>query len=453
MKHANRFLHAACSAGLAAVWAAGFALPLAGCGQGRVPAAPAIPDAVAGNAAEAVPEAGAGELACVFCRRDYIMMPRDVFADGLYCTESLHGPQADFLNLTYYDYASGQQLILCAAPGCPHNTEACTSYLPYGGMAFSAGNKLYVFRFQSKDYTLAALEQRELDGADAMVLADGLDASSIENVYFDGAALFITNGWGQPTLRVSLADGSVGEIPWPAGPNGSNWFALPAVWQGQMLVSTSVAVEGEYDPIYKLGMVAPQNGALTELHQWEPGGCNGTFYIKDGLCYYIATRTGMLMALDLATGEENQVSDAFCQYNTPKPLDWEDLQSTYYPATAWYGWFAGDWFCLKELWYDEDAGCAHGFACNIRTGEGKALGLTLFSNGYEQPVPVLGETSYGLLVKQEEASTTAHLTDSNGNPYTPELYYSVYALIDVDDYINGNPNYRTLEPLPHTELP
>lgn len=54
----------------------------------------------------------------------------------------------DFACITYIDYASGQEVILCADSSCKHNTERCTGVIPRessGGTLFFYREHLYYF--------------------------------------------------------------------------------------------------------------------------------------------------------------------------------------------------------------------------------------------------------------------------------------------------------------------
>ncbi len=64
-----------------------------------------------------------------------------------------------------------------------------------------------------------------------------------------------------------------------------------------------------------------------------------------------------------------EVSDVLCPYNVPRSVIGEDGEVDSYPARGWYGWLADGWLCIKETAYDETAGLAQGYACNVETGE------------------------------------------------------------------------------------
>lgn len=78
-------------------------------------------------------------------------------------------------NLLYLDYATGQQVYLCSQPNCSHDTDACTSYLPYsaGGILSSVVGDRLVLVFPGNlqeaagtDTVLPHIETMGLDGSD-----------------------------------------------------------------------------------------------------------------------------------------------------------------------------------------------------------------------------------------------------------------------------------------------
>lgn len=82
----------------------------------------------------------------------------------------------DSTNLMYLDYATMKKIFLCNQPNCNHDTEACTSYLPYsagGILACVIGNQI-VLVFPGNVYVstdtsstvMPHLEVMGLDGSD-----------------------------------------------------------------------------------------------------------------------------------------------------------------------------------------------------------------------------------------------------------------------------------------------
>ena len=77
-------------------------------------------------------------------------------------------------NLMYLDYATMQKVYLCSQPNCSHDTQACTSCLPYsaGGIlpCVVGGHLVLVFPGNvgtaANGSVLPHIEQMELDGAD-----------------------------------------------------------------------------------------------------------------------------------------------------------------------------------------------------------------------------------------------------------------------------------------------
>ena len=93
--------------------------------------------------------------------------------DGLYFVTPWARADGSF-NLWYADYASRQILPLCAAPGCPHDSDSCTSYIPLssgGALPEVVGETLVLFfpgqpGGGSDASALPRLEVMGLDGSD-----------------------------------------------------------------------------------------------------------------------------------------------------------------------------------------------------------------------------------------------------------------------------------------------
>lgn len=56
-------------------------------------------------------------------------------SDGYYSVQP-YVSEGDLLHITYIDYASGQEVILCADSSCKHDSERCTSVIGTGEMLF-----------------------------------------------------------------------------------------------------------------------------------------------------------------------------------------------------------------------------------------------------------------------------------------------------------------------------
>lgn len=110
---------------------------------------------------------------------------------GFYYVESLHNGEY----LAYIDYATKQQLPLCAAPNCAHEDESCTAWLgeQYAGFVAVWNNKLYALETSCGQKTPAALWEMELNGENRRLVYK-FDASSMvttENQFASSNTLYL----------------------------------------------------------------------------------------------------------------------------------------------------------------------------------------------------------------------------------------------------------------------
>lgn len=122
-------------------------------------------------------------------------------ADGFYYVETV-ADGGGALRIRYMDYATMQDVPLCAQPNCSHDEESCTAWLPYtgGGASLMVVGETLVLAYpgnvQLQDelggLCLPHIETANLDGSDRRPLLD-LDANQgLCAPYFtDGTDLFI----------------------------------------------------------------------------------------------------------------------------------------------------------------------------------------------------------------------------------------------------------------------
>lgn len=118
--------------------------------------------------------------------------------DGFYYVSA--GSREDgSTNLMYLDYATMQQVYLCSQPNCSHDTDACTSYLPYsaGGILSCVVGKQLILVFPGNLYTGAS------SGTESVL-------PHIETMGLDGSnrKTTVTLGANQVISRPLVTDGT-----------------------------------------------------------------------------------------------------------------------------------------------------------------------------------------------------------------------------------------------------
>lgn len=173
-------------------------------------------------------------------------------------------------NLLYLDYATGQQVYLCSQPNCSHDTDACTSYLPYsaGGILSSVVGDRLVLVFPSN-----------LQGA----AGTGTVLPHIETMGLDGSDRKTTVTFGANQV-----------------------ISRPLVTDGQYLYTrlSTTAEDGSFTA--RLVRIDPDGGepeALCDLNQeWLKGGAGSRLVLWDADQTYVA--------YDPATGERTTLYQA-----------------------------------------------------------------------------------------------------------------------------------------------
>lgn len=95
--------------------------------------------------------------------------------DGFYYVSSAVREDGS-ANLMYLDYTTMQTIYLCGQPNCSHDTEACTSYLPYsaGGVLCSVVGEQLILVFPGNVHSSAPASSTVLPHIEVMGL-DGAD--------------------------------------------------------------------------------------------------------------------------------------------------------------------------------------------------------------------------------------------------------------------------------------
>lgn len=128
----------------------------------------------------------------------YLMFSGDANEQGYYFIKR----QEDGLShISYYDYASSKEVLLCNKPECQHSDETCTAYLSYEealSQLFVYGN--YLYRIEAMGQMINSLGESE-DSASRIVRMD-LDGQNKKEILrinageeFDYTDLVIGNGY------------------------------------------------------------------------------------------------------------------------------------------------------------------------------------------------------------------------------------------------------------------
>ncbi len=226
--------------------------------------------------------------------------------NGFYHVET---PDTTHQNLMYYDYKTLQQRYVCDATDCKHDQVTCTSYMDSTGgvYPFVFKEKLYLFYIRYNDGTAdpnqwpSALEQRNLDGTGAQLMAKSTDGTLYTNgtILADEKALYWTAYVGNSTvmMRFSPEDKALTTV----GQMDQIVIPLEETWNGKQLG----ILYGEHNDPAKgaqLCTISVQDASVKILHTWVAD----TFSLMaqqlfDGKLLHANLQTGEIMAYDLAS--------------------------------------------------------------------------------------------------------------------------------------------------------
>ncbi|MBD5383400.1 MAG: hypothetical protein HDR72_00170 [Ruminococcaceae bacterium] len=385
----------------------------------------------------------------VLCGGDGFMQAGCGTEDGFYSIQ-FDAAGGDLDRITYVDYASRQEVILCADSSCKHNTERCTSVLGadmrYFGELFLYGGHLYFINFDHSDEQKGTeLYRMKLDGTGRELVYTFDEEASVEHVVVGGESgiWFIISdmsaeydeetgatifGRKKPALaRFDLSEKKITEqIPIPESDNISKRFN--GVCGGKFIFSGVAYPGGKGVLDY-----ADELGLYDAVGEGDPDKFN-KFMSK---CEYA------FFALDVNDKTLNEI------YR----MKYDD-----YSGGAPYG---------DHLYITEKNGT---IKLDIKTGGTEALSVP---DGYEFGGFVGGRAVYvsadgerhcfadpdtgGLTVLEDYKLVIAEMSDSALVAYDILEKYNFdgslgseryrYALITFDDLFNGRDNYKVIDML------
>lgn len=380
-------------------------------------------------------------------------------------------PQGDnWQNLMFYDFKALEERCLCQEAGCAHDKPGCTSYVADGGglNPFTDGKYLYVnyamydrSGIENPDARPSVIEKRSLDGSGGEVMIDYPSCElQVDQVFSDGEALYFNAPDGFVRLDIETYEKTIVKdigtniISMDTGPDEvpESTVILPQPYRGRLLYKVT-----EKSGVVHLTAMDVASGEEEVLASWERFESHPWRFSAAGVGYYVDAPTGEVRRYDIASGEDTLVTDFFCQFNLKREQSAEDdaLFGEYWAASAWDVSAHGDWL-LVNRWHNFDENgdfeppLTTTTAYHLETGEMKEVSFHNYFNGYNHPVNIWGETPYGLLVTEEVRTRMIYSTGTDGAPYNFESAYDIFAIITLEDFIDSNPNFQTLQPVEYS---
>ena len=373
--------------------------------------------------------------------------------DGFYET---YAADNGGVNVVYIDYATANEIYLCSAPNCTHDSDACTAWLGQSAaaLAYSLPDGRLLLHRPDSESTVSTLLLANADGSDPAELfctADVIRADMADNQWLyieryaaedDAAqnALYrLPLDGGEPEWLMDLEMGqntSAGVIgclgreliyysfDWgddTVPPEAMNWTAEE--WEAWDAGQTGT---------HKVEAINVDTGARRQLAAWTSRGGSAGYAcaVFDGMLYRTPDNAqGDLLVTDIASGSERTVKIQW-------PFALEQARWTELPAMA-----GGK--LLVDVWGPDSN--EYRIAVDPATGDAAELTLKMLSNGHLIGIQVLGDSGADLLVCFEirMMDITDYSPDGTLTPATRGV--SQYALISTEDFLASRPGYRTLQ--------
>lgn len=346
-------------------------------------------------------------------------------------------PSTGANHLMFLDFDTMRQRYLCTKAGCVHENSACISYIP-------ANENVCVYRWNDMLYlhysgyqprkgeenkiTYSRVEQRNLDGTGAKIVLTQQDFySMIPNfVATDGKALYFgVIGYG--VTRFDLITKTVQQIN-----ETQESFGWLNALQDDAVLLTKWA-----DEKLQLGAISLTTGEYKPLHTWQTNEMQQLYVQPNGKVYGMNIKTGELMCYDVKTDTETVVTNVFAEYCYTV----NEASEPYTVCTVTDIVQIGDWLTVNGN------RVGRRMAYNLQTHETVDLTLNDYTSGAIFPITLWQETPYGLLVTEESRARVTSVPNYMGAPESNVGSYSVYALLDFEDFIASRPNYRSFLPV------
>lgn len=339
-------------------------------------------------------------------------------------------------NLKYVDFATQQEIFLCDAPNCTHNTASCSSYIPdmYECVNVLVHENHLFLVYWGWSGNPVSIEIRDLTGANARTLVtlnsgeefglSGLAADS-ENFYFIRQRVENQNGSILYTNTLESVAFDSGTLRTICSLDKEDFFVGTA---NSTFIIRTLQRDDQNNVLVTHKAVDKQGNAMEGVFLPEPydSMSKTTYFMDDGTWYefeYAGSCT--INKHDIFTGEIRMITDSFPASST----------------STWVGCPTSDGLLpvsVKNFSGEEN----DRYVLDLASGTWKRHELNYMSiNGRENNVAVEGEYNNYYLVKMGETKTTSATYSDKIGLETTDRAIPVFALIQKDDFYNSNANY------------
>ncbi|WP_367925282.1 hypothetical protein [uncultured Ruthenibacterium sp.] len=349
--------------------------------------------------------------------------------------DTVYIPESGASILTFYDFETKKQRVVCDAPGCTHTDETCLACVH--GAFWRIGDWLYFFGDVDPDDSSQGtlVERRDLNGENPEKLGIiGGEWIFSAGCFTDGTSLFTYDGSDfvcieLPSCHVTIIERYRQD--------------QPVSYESEM---TKISPNGQ---VYYLG------------RDPDTKGYPGFQLAKDGnTIYSVDPLNGWIYTYDVSTGQSRVLSREMNQYiwTWERPIGWDDQgrENRWETTSCVQGWNGTliDGALLIDLHglSIDDRDTELRVAVNLEDGSVRTCTLSDFWMDKSHPIRILQTTDYGLLVVPYSNAHEQVDMDMNGVFYQRTTYgETIYALISTQDFLNNIPNYQILESLSSQE--
>lgn len=362
------------------------------------------------------------------------------------------------VNLTYIDYATQQQVVLCNRPECYHDDDtcagiiSCTENIPKPCtwkdklVLVYPGNPFFCAEFG--DAALPKIELMNADGSGKKLVHEFQPNEELSNSFaMDDCYIYVIKNVVEQIEESGIKSEKVIErIDLNTGessiiysePSSFGTLTLIGCYADQLLfisIETSnpnLIGTPEDDSVNTLFGLSRRDGQRTEFMTWKRGELSDGAY---GNQYLYLKSDGSINSLNFDTGEHAQLVDKF-----DGGVD-ESIFDLYVDGCLYIE--------VDSILFDAD-GTSVGIEMkrhqlNLETGETQELTLTAPWHGEQRPIQIIAEMENDLLVISNIEAYTASVVGEDGILYEEIVELQEYALISISDFVQSVPNYRVIE--------
>lgn len=393
----------------------------------------------------------------------------------------------DHQRLTYIDYASQQELPLCAVPNCTHTDDSCSAWIAQGSaVPFILDNEHLVMIFTQRDPAQCRIEISNRDGSDRHILLEDpsgfdsiqgfLSTESYNSYLADNQYIYYlhsetnpqaasgqqflcrvpqSGGTAETLFPLNIpADESCGDPTTGQFVTGGGELKLLGVSNRNLILcefrfssapspDTEDALSAESfdstpDTFYRIFSKNVDTGEERTLKEWACKAASGDsvpalIWDNDTLYWCDATVGDTLFWLN-ATGESGNMT-----------IQWPDS------VADQDSWLIPERILDHRLLVriSTDSSIVR-YAIDLNSGSCTPLTLSYLSNGREVPVEIVQITSQYVLARIDVDNTMTQVSEQrpDGTVYNQDVILDALGLISYEDFFASRPHYQEIQVLP-----